>query len=124
MNIPILIYDQDPDFELIQLSVDYHMWYFGEYPHQMAVYIPSYHPELLRCIFHYARDYIKGRWPPVEKLLLREAAWAFHYANEVIKGRWPEAEGIILADAQYSKFYQEYIIDKHCTVPLRTLIRV
>ena len=109
--IQIVIYDNDPRFDPLILKVYPTMWYDGEYRHNMGRYINVNHPELLRCIFFYARNFIKGRWPEVERLMLREAAWAFHYANEIIQARWPEAEEVIAKEPIWWTHYKKYVIE-------------
>jgi hypothetical protein len=62
-------------------------------------------------IYKFARDFIGGRWPEGEQIMLESEEdrnlvnILYQYAKKIIKGRWREAEPILMKDPQYAITY-------------------
>jgi hypothetical protein len=61
-------------------------------------------------MIQYAQKAIRGRWPPLEPMLVRKALYAYAYAKNVIHGRWPEAEPAIAAVPKWAIQYATDVI--------------
>lgn len=102
---PLILNGYKDRFRLIP-DLAYH------YALREATRLPDYEPAILkdpRIAFKYANKVIKGRWPELEKILLKkaDAHLLCEYADDIIHDRWPEAEPIIKKDysAAYSYAY-------------------
>jgi len=60
--------------------------------------------------YDYARDFIKGRWPEAEPIIMKEPSVAVNYTRDVIQGRWPEAEPYIMEKPLHAYVYARDII--------------
>lgn len=60
-------------------------------------------------LYTYAKDFVKGRYPEAERVLVNDPQWACFYARDIIKGRWPEAEAAIVK-SPWAAFYAQHVI--------------
>ena len=65
---------------------------------------------LPRLLYYYAFNIIKGRWPDVESIIMKDPESAYLYARFIIWGRWPEAEPYIMKNPRSACLYACSII--------------
>ena len=53
----------------------------------------------------YARNVLKGPFPPGEAAIAGDAQYSYRYAKDVLRGRFPLGEAAIATDEMYSKWY-------------------
>jgi len=61
-------------------------------------------------LYHYAKKFIKDRWPEAEPFILQDDHTAFKYAVDVVRGRWREAEHIMLKKPSWASMYAQYCL--------------
>jgi len=80
---------------------------------------PEQKPEIEKLLLYvkdpylmiqYAQKAIRGRWPPLEPMFVRNALYAYAYAKNVIHGRWPQAEPAIAIQPEYAYYYATDVI--------------
>ena len=57
--------------------------------------------------FRYARDMVRKPWPPGEAAIASVPYLAYLYARTVIKGPWPPGEAAIAGSAEWAQEYQK-----------------
>jgi hypothetical protein len=82
----------------------------------------DYYDDLANDCVAYARDFMKKRWPSLERVLLDEGNQAtveacVAYATDVIGGRWLELETLLLDDPDCVDYLGDYMVRIASLVP-------